>query len=341
MSTNTDMNKKYTGVVIGCGRIGATYEIDSGLIQPASHASALAANPRTQLVALVDPDAGALAKAGEYYGVETSTDARATLEKHRPDIAVIATPPGTHEALLALALELKIPAIICEKPLSDSLESAGRMRALAEKSDSIVVLNYQRRFFPRFKEARDKIAKGALGRIQQVSCYYSNGLLNNGSHTVDALSFLLDDTAQWALGVQNELNAAAPFGTNIDGLIGFSRGTVASLQSLDNNAWGAHDFQLLGTKGALVIRQYGFRFDWLPIRDGVTFAGMNELDWENAETSFEKHSMLEATLAHAVGRLDGIDEPQSTLSDGYRTMQVLAALVESAEAGGKKIALSL
>lgn len=333
-------SKRYTAVVIGCGKVGATFEITSGLPKPASHAAALADNPRTELVALVDPDASQLKQAVEYYKVSAYTDPKKCLKELHPDIVVIATPPKTHESLLSLALTMKVRAIVCEKPVSDTLESAKRMIALAKSSDSLVILNHQRRFFPLFQEARKRIAAGELGEIQQITAYYTNGLLNNGTHTADALQFLLNDTASWAIGVQNEKNVTAPFGgVNIDGLIGFTKGTVASVQGLDNNAYGVHDIRLFGTKGALTIGQYGYRFEWVQPNDGVTFIGMQELDWENAQVQFDKRSMLQATTAHVVDCLDGVTVPQSTLEDGYHTMQILEAMLQSASDGGKRISI--
>lgn len=331
------MNKKYTAVVLGCGKVGATFEMDSGLIKPASHAAALVASPRTELVALVDADPTALKRAGDYYKVETYTDARACLEKLKPDIVVIATPPSTHEAMFSIALEFKVPAIICEKPVSDSLESAERMIVRARESQTIVVVNHQRRFFPLFREVREKIASGELGRVQQISAYYSNGLLNNGTHTVDAVQFLLDDSVVWALGMENQLNKTAPFGVNIDGMLGFKKGAVATLQSLDNSEYGAHDFVIYGTKGALTIRQYGFRLESLEVKDGVTFAGMKELDWGNARITTDRRSQLEGTIAHSIECLDGGATSQSTLEDGYHTMQALDALSKSAVEEGRRI----
>lgn len=329
--------KRYTGIVIGCGRIGATFDIDSGLLKPASHAAAFATNPRTTLAALVDSDPIQLKRAGEYYNVTTYADARECLKALMPDIVALATPPGTHEEMLTLALELHIPAIICEKPLSDTLESGERMVAQAALSDSVVVLNHQRRFLPLYKNAKERIAAGELGDIQQATAYYTNGLLNNATHTLDALQFLLDDTAVWTIGVQNEHNTAAPFGTNIDGLVGYKKGTVAVLQSFDTNSYGVHDLQILGTKGALIIRQQGFRFEWVPVREGVTFSGVKELDWMSAQTQTDPRSMMEGTIAHAVECLDGTVESQSTPEDGYRTMQILDALVRSAAEGGKRV----
>lgn len=331
------MHKKYTAVVLGCGKVGATFEMDSGLIKPASHAAALVANPRTELIALVDADPAALKRAGDYYKVATYTDARACLEKLKPDIVVIATPPATHEEVFLLALELNIPAIVCEKPVSDNLESAERMMARAKGTKSIIVVNHQRRFFPLFREARDKIRAGALGRIQQASVYYSNGLLNNGTHTIDTLQFLLDDIPAWAIGVENSLNTTAPFGTNIDGMLGFKKGTIVTLQSLDNSGYGAHDFVMYGTTGGMTVRQYGFHLELLEVKDGVTFEGMKELDWEGAQKKIERRSQLQGTAAHVVECLDGKTQSESTLEDGYRTMQALDALVQSAAEEGKRI----
>jgi predicted dehydrogenase len=328
---------QYKTLVIGCGKIGATFEIDSSLVKPASHAAAFKMNPRTALVGLVDPEPAALKKAGNYYNVPTFTDAKRAIDETSPDIVVISTPPPTHEEYLTLALEGGIRAIVCEKPVSDNLASAGRMIALAKTHpSSTVILNHQRRFFPLFKEAKRMIEADELGRIQQVSCYYSNGLQNNATHSLDAVQFLLGDRAAWAWGVENHLNKTAPFGSNIDGMVGFKKGAVASLQSFDNAQYGVHDLAFYGTKGALFIGQYGFRFKKVQAKDGVTFEGSKELDWEHPETWFDKRSMLEATAAHVAGCLDGA-VPESTLEEGYHTMQILEALVASAKEGGRKI----
>lgn len=333
------MDKVYTAVVIGCGKVGATFEMDSGLPKPASHAAAFVANPRTKLVGLVDPDAAQLKRAGDYYNVPTYADPDAALAELTPDIVVVATPPPTHEELLMLALKHGARAIICEKPVSGTLEAAQRMIVMAQKANAIVVLNHQRRFFPLFRDARERIAAGELGRIQQVSVYYGNGLLNNATHSIDAVQFLLNDTAAWAIGVENTFNTAAPFGNNIDGMLGLTKGTMVALQSLDNDSWGIHDLVVMGTKGALVVGQYGMSFTWVPVKEGVTFAGVRELDWKRGTTTMDKRSMMAGTTAHVVERLDGSVEAESTLKDGYHTMQALDALVRSAASGGKKITI--
>lgn len=331
---------QYKTIVIGCGKVGAMFEIDSELPKPASHAAAFAANPNTVLAALVDPDEAQLKRAGEYYNVPTFADPAKALASIAPDIVVIATPPSTHEQLLSLTTSSGVKVIVCEKPVSDTLESAHRMIEAASKADTIVILNHQRRLFPLFERAKEKITAGELGEIQQVNAYYSNGLFNNGTHAIDALCFLLGDRIEWVTGAHNEHNIAAPFGgKNVDGIFRFTSGASGTIQSLDNDSYGIHDLVIYGKKGALAIGQYGFSFSWIPVAQNVTFGAMRELDWEHARHEFDKRSMLENTAAHAVECLEGKAKPRSTLESGYHTMQVLEALSRSAEYGGTRISI--
>lgn len=332
------MSSNYKAIVIGCGKVGATFEMDSGLIKPASHAAAFKANPKTELAGLVDPDERARARATDYYQVPGFKDAREAIESVKPDIVAVSTPPSTHEEYVSLCVGLNVPLIICEKPVADTLEKAQRMIDKAKSSQSKIIVNHQRRFFPLYKEARERIAGGDLGRIQQVSAYYSNGFFNNGTHAIDAIRFLLDDDAAWAVGVENPLNKTAPFGTNIDAMIGFRKGAVVAMQSFDNAHYSPHEIRIMGEKGAILIPHHGFVFEYVPVRDGVTFAGMRELDWEGGEAKTERRSMLEGTVAHALECLEGA-AVGSSLEDGYKTMQALEAVARSAKGGGSKVTI--
>jgi len=332
------MSTNHRAVVIGCGNVGAQWGTEPNRPQPASHAAALKANERTELVGLVDQDPVQLKKVGEFYGVATYVDAAEALSALKPDLVVVATPPSTHEALFKIAVDAGVRLVICEKPLSDTLEAAQRMTDLIKSSPVLAMVNHQRRYAPLFRAAKERIKQGELGDIQQVSAYYTNGLLNNGTHTIDTLRFLLQDEVAWVIGIENKINTVAPAGgLNIDGLIGFTKGTTVSLQSLNNDAYILHDFSFYGTKGLLEIHKYGFRFEWTPA-NVVTLPGIKELDWDSTQVSLESGSMIAGTTAHAVECLDGAT-PEGSIEDGYKTMQVLQALLESAKQGGVKISI--
>lgn len=320
----------YTAVVIGCGRIGATFEMDPHRPKPASHAASFQVNKRTKLVAVVDVDEKLAKKAGSYYGVPFYTNVKECLEREMPDIIAIAAPPQMHEALVRLALAHEVRGIICEKPLAHTERSANAIRAMVQKAQITFMVNHQRRFFPIFKKLQKEIASGALGRIEQVTGYYNNGLYNNGTHTIDTLRFLLGSECSWVFGMTNNKNSLAPQDDcNVDGLVGFKSGTVASLQSIDVGAIGIHDFTLIGDRCEVSIKKYGYRVEYRSVRASPLFAGSQEIRTE-AKVAEDVRSMLSASTEHLVHCMDGAEESGSTAEDGLQTMRVLNALIKSA-----------
>ena len=291
------MDKRYRAVVVGCGRIGALWGMDSAEVQPASHAAAIVANRRTELAGLVDVNAELLQKAGAYFGAPTFGTVEDALAQ-KPDIVILATPPSTHEKLLKTVLQSAPPAIVCEKPLSDSTESAWRMLEMTKGTGSIVVVNYQRRFFPLYQQARRRIQDGELGDVQEMRGVYSKGLLNNGSHLIDATHLLTNSEA-----VYTEGNA-----------IRYASGAVATLIAVPDTV-EQHDLTLQGTKGSLFITDFGYRFEW-----------------SSGEVQTDKRGMPEPTIAHVVECLDG-GTPLCTVLDGYKAVSVVDALLHSAKEG--------
>ena len=110
------MDKKYKAVVIGCGKVGVEYEDDRERVLPRSHAGAIFADPRTELVALVDSNLARLrASSKRFLGVRTYRAALACLTREKPDIVVIAASTKSHMSLVRLACRLGAKIIICEK----------------------------------------------------------------------------------------------------------------------------------------------------------------------------------------------------------------------------------
>ncbi|MDP2651837.1 MAG: Gfo/Idh/MocA family oxidoreductase [bacterium] len=295
------MNKKYRAVVIGCGRIGALWGIDSAEVQPASHAAAIVANQRTELVGLVDVNAEVLHKAGAFFGAQTFNTAEDSLEQ-KPDIVIIATPPSTHEELLETVLRSNPPAVVCEKPLSDSTESAWRMLEMTTVAKSIVVVTYQRRFFPLYHAARRRIQDGELGDIHEIQGVYSRGLLNNGSHLIDAIRLLTGNEALYVEG----------------NTIKYASGALATFSTVPDTI-EQHDLTLVGTKGSLFITDFGYRFEW-----------------GSGEVQTDKFGMVEPTIRHIVECLDG-RAPLCTPQDGYKAVQIVESMLRSAQEWGAPI----
>src|SRR3989344_4586776 len=175
MNTGT----KFRGVVIGCGNIGALLERDEKRPRPRTHASALIANLKTELSAFVDMSEENLKKAGTLFpDVPAYTDLQKCLAEKKPGIAIVATGPLSHAQVIGACTDAGVSIIIGEKPIAHSIEDARRIKGAIEKSGSTFVLNYQRRFFPLFLRARERLAAGAPGRARAGRGLSDNGLFN-------------------------------------------------------------------------------------------------------------------------------------------------------------------
>ena len=122
------------------------------------------------------------ASGGEVVGVSGSSPARAEefraahglasahadpLELiHRPDVDVVhvCTPNHLH-APLSLAALAAGKHVVCEKPLATDAETARGLTRAAHEADRVAVVPFVYRFHPMAREARARVASGAVGRI--------------------------------------------------------------------------------------------------------------------------------------------------------------------------------
>lgn len=317
----------YRVAVVGCGKVGALYEGEPRRPKPASHAGAVIANPHTELVALADTSPTALKKAGKLFPkAKRYASASTCLKKERPDIVIIATPPSARLALMRLCIQHGVKAIICEKPLASSTAQALAIAQVVKKSGVVFVLNYPRRFAPLFARVRRDIISGTLGKIQQVTCYYSNGLYNNGGHIIDALAYLLgnDMTVRWA-GVNK--SAAHPSGDPcVDAVLETKKGTRVILQSVDQEAYGIFDIRLLGTRGERAFTDYSSTLTETSARSSP-FKEVFQLDRSRARVLRGREG---SALAEALQALAGKREAKGA-EQGLMIMRILDSICHAAK----------
>jgi len=104
--------------------------------------------------------------AGRYPLAAAFADLDSALEQP-PDIAVICTPAHLHVAMAIRLLEAGI-AVLCEKPLSVSLEDTERLGELASAEGARFSMAYIMRAHPLFAEVRRRVLSGDHGRPLEV-----------------------------------------------------------------------------------------------------------------------------------------------------------------------------
>ena len=87
------------------------------------------------------------------------------------DVVHICTPNRLHAPLVEAALAAG-KHVVCEKPLATSAAAARRLVASAAASGAVATVPFVYRFYPLVREARARVASGAIGRIRLVHGAY-------------------------------------------------------------------------------------------------------------------------------------------------------------------------
>lgn len=233
--------------IIGLGGVGRV------------HLAAYRASERVDVVAVADASPGALddelaAPFARYASVAE------LLAAGEIDIACVATPPATHEAIVAQCADAGVH-VLCEKPLTLTPRSAATMIARCESAGVRLHYGASYRFLPALVEARRLIASGALGRIRLMResvvdgggpgrqaalppGHYplggpggtGMGLIDHGVHLVDLFSWLTGSAVTEAHGRGNVSGETlAPeflsmrLANGAIGLLAYDDGTFSSL----------------------------------------------------------------------------------------------------------------
>ena len=141
--------------IIGAGRIGKV------------HSKTIASNPKAKLAYIADAvPAAADALASQYGAKVASVDE--IMKAKDVDAVLIGSPTGFHaEQIQAASNNGK--SIMCEKPVSLSVELIEQTLKVVEKNKSTLMIGFNRRFDPNFAELEQRIRKGVIGDVELIT----------------------------------------------------------------------------------------------------------------------------------------------------------------------------
>ena len=96
--------------------------------------------------------------------------------KHGIEAVAIVTPNHLHCAVAKAFLEAGIH-VICDKPMSSSLEDAEQIEKIVEGSGLIFAITYNYSGYPMVRHAREMVAAGKLGNIRVIQVEYAQDWL--------------------------------------------------------------------------------------------------------------------------------------------------------------------
>ncbi|ADJ15463.1 Gfo/Idh/MocA family protein [Halalkalicoccus jeotgali] len=137
-----------------------------------SHLSALAGNPRTNLVGICDIDESRATAAAKKYDTDPYFDLDDLLESVDLDWIHVCTSVQTHLPLAEKAIRAGVPVLI-EKPTTETVAELDELAALSEEHDVPVSPVHQHLFDPAMRTARKRIRSGEIGPVRGVDLVYT------------------------------------------------------------------------------------------------------------------------------------------------------------------------
>lgn len=257
----------YRAALIGCGSMGSYYMDELGnrrgrTMLPIGHAEVLKTNRRTRLVAGADPNRERLDDFGRRWGVgDLFEDYREMLDRVRPEIVSIASPPELHAEHVIACAEHGVKGIFCEKPLAPTLREADALLAACEERGIRLSINHTRRGEPHNLRIRELVEAGEFGEIKTVVVTWAGRLFLTGTHAFDLVNYFVgDDVAPlWISGDAEESPAemkAVPTQRGVDvggtAYLKYANGVRAFFNGRDNQASGFR-LEIHGTQGLLSL----------------------------------------------------------------------------------------
>jgi predicted dehydrogenase len=314
------------------------------------HAETYSTYNRASLTAVCDLDAARARKTAQQWGAHrVYTDYHEMLRDPDIDAVAVATPDFAHrEAIVAAARAGK--HIIVEKPLATTRQDLDQIAEAVTKAGVTFMVDFHCRWCPPLVVARTDIENGVIGEI--VSAYLR---LNNtlyvplkmlswagktsilwflGSHTIDALRFLLRDEV---VRVYSVSRSGVLRGKGVDvpdiyqTILEFAGGPVATIENhwiMPNTSPGYNDFKVsvVGSKGMfnmdlthnqLIERYLEGQCDRPDVLDGPLIR--------------DRHvGFVYESIRHFVDCLADDKPVAATLDDGVHVSTVILAIMESA-----------
>ena len=126
------------------------------------HLQAWRGIPEAELVGWADRDVSRVKGLAAYPSLE------ALLEKTKPELVDIVTPPETHLELVRTAAAHGVP-VICQKPLAPTYEEAVAVVDAAERAGVPLIVHENFRWQPWYREAKRLIGNNHFGALHSVS----------------------------------------------------------------------------------------------------------------------------------------------------------------------------
>jgi myo-inositol 2-dehydrogenase/D-chiro-inositol 1-dehydrogenase len=319
--------------LFGCGRIGRV------------HADSIDVHPRAELTWVYDPIESAAVEVVKRYGAATAPTVDAVVDDPSVDAVVIASATPTHVDLLTRAVHAG-KAVLCEKPIDLDLARVDRCWVEIAALNPAVLVGFNRRFDPSFREVHERIAAGEIGRLEQLTIVSrdpapasrdylaaSGGLFRDMTiHDFDLARFFLGEVVEvYATGANVVADYIAELG-DIDSAVVVLRGADGTLCHITNSRHSAFGYdqrlEAFGSDGMLSVGNQH------PSSVRLSNANQTEAAREYLNFFLDRYTpAYRAELDHLITAIEEDGQPNPGFADGREALALADAAIESLRTG--------
>lgn len=335
------------------------------------HAQAVQQTPGVTLTAVCGRNEQKTADFARQYGIAPYTNVAEMVGREGIDVCVVLTPHPNHREPTIAALEAGAHVLV-EKPLAASLADCDAMIAAAERTQRVLSVVSQRRFYApsqRIRSAIDagKIGTPALGMVQMLGwrdeAYYGSDpwrgswqhegggvLVNQAPHQLDLLLWYMGEPdmvyGQW----RNVNHPYIEVEDTAVAIVQFKNGGVGNIVASNSQKPGLYGkVHLHGSGGVSVGVQTDGGSMFIAGRSGIQEPPVNDLwtvpgeehllaEWKEEDTAlFGQINALThyfaLQLADICAAIREQRIPAITAQEGRRVVQLFEAIYESQRTG--------
>jgi myo-inositol 2-dehydrogenase / D-chiro-inositol 1-dehydrogenase len=319
--------------LFGCGRIGRV------------HADSIDVHPRAELAWVYDPIESAADEVAKRYGAATAPSVDAAIDDPTVDAVVVASATPTHVDLLTRAVRAG-KAVLCEKPIDLDLARVDRCWSEIASLNPTVLVGFNRRFDPSFREVHERIAAGEIGRLEQLTIVSrdpapasrdylaaSGGLFRDMTiHDFDLARFYLGEVVEvYATGANFVAEYIAELG-DIDSAVVVLRGADGALCHITNSRRSVFGYdQRLEAFGSAGMLSVGNQH---PTSVRLSNTTQTEAAREYLNFFLDRYTPAYRTeLDHLITAVEQGSQPSPGFADGREALALADAALESLRTG--------
>jgi predicted dehydrogenase len=289
-------------------------------------------------VEVVEPDARTLDLARDQLGPLNAHASFDAMLASAPDAVLVSSPTGLHADQAVRALESGAH-VFCEKPMSDNVADAVRMKQAADRSGKVLNIGFHLHFYDGLKALKSLIDRGELGRVlyahMHVGTYVTlvNSVSRYQLHQEGSLMFDYShqpDLLWWLFGAAPRTVYTASFeGGNMEFT---SRPNLAEILCEYDGQFLAtihlnylqmperHEYEVVGAEGWAVLDL---------LRSALRIGRRCEQKVTECSYCIDKDKMVRAEHQAFLDAVAGLRASETSAADGLISTAICEAAVES------------